>query len=179
MVMRMSGTARKLPEGTQVQFTTDIPDSDVLKGDIGTLTRVTLPRGRGFEYVVVFDDGSSAQVESNTQFFVTQVTPEEAAAQKEFYGRIGRGARSIGRGIGRGLRRGAREAGRSIVTGVAAATAPPRAAPRQQQQPYYARPAPQEYPRQVPQSKDPWFGGGGDIDPLGPPPDNSPIEPLG
>ena len=177
MVMRMSGTARKLPVDTQVQFITDIPDSDVVKGDIGILTRVTLPRGRGFNYIVVFDDGSSVQVEPNTQLFVTQVSPKEAEAQKEFYGRIGRGARSIGRGLGRGLKRGVREAGKGIVTGVTAATAPPRATPRQQ--PYYARPAPQESPQPVPQSKDPWFGGGGDIDPLGPPPDNSPIEPLG
>ncbi len=176
MVMRMAGTARKLPEGTQVQFTTDIPDSDVVRGDIGTLTRVTLPRGRGFDSVVVFDDGSSVQVDPNTQFFVTQVSPEEAEAQREFYGRIGRGARSVGRGLGRGLRRGIREAGKGIVTGVTAATAPPRATPRQQ--PYYAQPAPQETSHQVPREKDPWFGGGGDIDPLASPQNDNRIDPL-
>ncbi|KKK67689.1 hypothetical protein LCGC14_2951540, partial [marine sediment metagenome] len=49
MVSRSSGRAKKLPAGTKVSFTQDIPDSDIQKGDVGTLRveRQTLPRGRG------------------------------------------------------------------------------------------------------------------------------------
>lgn len=106
---KLGGTAKvgkaatKAFEGTVVVKAEDVPDGTPARmkgtvgkaeaGDLGTIRQKLLPRGRGVETSIVFDDGVSVRLPQGTPVY-----PSLKGEASSFAKGFARGVRSVGRG---------------------------------------------------------------------------------
>lgn len=87
----ITARADEVPDGTPARMKTTVGKAEA--GDLGTIRQKLLPRGRGVETSIVFDDGVSVDLPAGTPVY-----PSLRGEASGFAKGFARGVRSVGRG---------------------------------------------------------------------------------